>query len=108
VNTPALNTALERAIALFEYREQATGRRLLCDPDWPRVMSESLKSAIAGERGNTDQQQCAYQAIRLAMWESGWFRAPWTKAFVIVSTTPPLAWYRRWWKWLLKRLNDLF
>jgi hypothetical protein len=115
-----LNTALDYAITQFEYRQKATGRQLPHDPDWPRVMGESVKAALAGDRGITDQQQCAYQAIRLTMWEGGWVRAPWTKAFLpakfiapVVVAAPPIAWYRQswnkitsWYRSLLKRFND--
>jgi hypothetical protein len=112
------HTATEHAIALFNYREQATRRVLPCDPNWPRVMAESLGTALAGARGETDQEQCAYQAIRLHFWETGrTFPAPWTRAFLPPvkppEPLPPAAWYRRWWAWLvnysksfLKRIND--
>ena len=110
MNVP--NSALDHATALFEYREQATGRALPQDPDWPRVISDSFKSAVAGERGDTDQQQCVFQGIRLALWESGMVRAPWSKAF-LPQAQPRAAWYRRWWgataAWcrrILKRIND--
>ncbi len=100
------------AIAMFRYREEATKRTLPCDPDWHTVMGKSFKPALAGERGKTDQEQCVYQAIRLALWESGAIQAPWTKAFLPLPT-PPLVWYRRWWgkvtAWgrsLVKRFND--
>jgi hypothetical protein len=102
-------SAVEQAIAMFEYRESVVKRRLPCDPDWGQVMREAIKPALAGERGKTDQEQCAYQAIRLTEWESGRCLAPWSKAFRPVSVTPVL-WYRRWWdkiKAFLKRLNDL-
>jgi hypothetical protein len=107
-------TALDHAIGLFRYREEATGRRLPCDPNWQRVMRRSLEPALAGERGQTDQEQCVYQAIRIAEWQSGRVRAPWTKAFLPPSVAPPVAWYQRWWNkvraWsqsFLKRFNDL-
>lgn len=112
------HTATDHAIALFNYREQATGRVLPCDPNWPRVMAESLEPALSGARGDTDQEQCVYQAIRLHFWETGRvLRAPWTKAFLppveAIPEPQPLAWYRCWWAWLvnhskslLKRIND--
>jgi hypothetical protein len=106
--TPALEAATDRAVKLFQYREAVLKQSLPHDPDWARVMGESLKPAISGMRGDTDQQQCAYQAIRLTMWESGWFRAPWGKAFAVALVTRPLPWHRRWWQWLLKLFNDLF
>ena len=105
-------TATDLAIAMFRYREEVTKRRLPHDPDWGRVMKEALRPAMNGERGNTDQQQCAYQAIRITLWETGVIQAPWSKAFL-----PPLlavVWYRRWWnkvvlfyRSFLKRIHDL-
>lgn len=107
------NTALEYAMAAFRYREEATKRRIPHDPDWGKVMREAIKPALSGERGETDQQQCAYQAIRLSVWESGVIQAPWSKAFV-AAVPAPVVWYRRWWNKVvacyqsfLKRLNDL-
>lgn len=111
------HSATEHAIALFDYRERATKRVLPCDPNWPKVMAEALVPALAGARGETDQEQCAYQAIRVHFWETGRVpRTPWTKAFlppVESEPAPPLVWYRRWWVWLvsysksfLKRIND--
>lgn len=104
---------MDHAKMAFRYREEATGRKLPCDPDWPKVMQESIKPAMAGERGDTDQQQCAYQAIRLDAWESGRVLAPWTKAF-LPALVIQVVWYRRWWAivvaWyqsFLKRLHDL-
>lgn len=118
------NAAINLAIAMFKYREEATGKRLPHDPDWAGVMRESFKPAVAGERGATSQQQCAYQAIRLTLWESGAVQRPWSKAFVRQKPTqvvpvpvlPPVifrSWYRRWLRsaiaWLqgqLTRLHD--
>lgn len=107
-----VSAAMDEAIALFEYREKATGRSLPYDPDWQRVISESFKPALAGARGETDQQQCAYQAIRITEWQSGRVPLPWTKAFLLPAPLP-VVWYRRWWGkvagWyqsLLKRFND--
>lgn len=109
-----INTALEHAIAQFEYREKATGRRLPCDPDWQRVMIGFVNAALAGERGDTDQAQCVYQAIRLTVWESGAVKAPWTKAFLPPGLAVRPVRYRRWWNrvavWgrsLLRRLRDI-
>src|SRR5688572_22611150 len=107
----------ERAIALFNYREQATGRVLPCDPNWSRVVDKSFEAAMSGVKGETDQQQCAIQAIRLYLFETGQVQAPWTRAFLPPVKPEPiqlsLAWYRRWWTWLvsrsksfLKRIND--
>ena len=104
--------ATDHAIAMFRYREEATKRTLPCNPDWEAVMRSSLIPALTGEKGETDQQQCIYQAIRLAVWESGAIKAPWTKAFLPLPALP-VVWYRRWWNkvaaWyrsLLKRVND--
>jgi hypothetical protein len=104
-------TAIEHAKASFQYREQVTGRKLPHDPDWPKVMREAEAAALAGDRGSTDQQQCAYQAIRLEAWESGRVLVPWTKAFLPVAVRA--IWYKRWWAkiaaWyqsFLKHLND--
>lgn len=103
---------VSEAKRLFEYRERATKRNLPHDPDWPRVVAESREPALANERGATNQQQCAYQAIRLYEWESGKRPLPWTKAFLPAPVASPLVWYRRWWQRLttwwrttLKRLN---
>jgi len=103
--------SIEYAKAAFRYREEATGRKLPHDPDWPKVMQEAIKPALAGARGDTDQQQCAYQAIRLEAWPQT--NKPWTKAFLPASIVR-VVWYRRWWAivvaWyqsFLKRFNDL-
>jgi hypothetical protein len=107
------NTALEYAMAAFRYREEVTRRKLPCDPDWGRVMREAIKPALAGERGKTDQEQCAFQAIRLTLWESGLIQLPWSKAF-LPAPTVAVVWYRRWWnkvvilyRSFLKRINDI-
>lgn len=109
----SVDNPVDQAMRLFEYRELATNRSLPHDPDWPRVISESITPALAGERGKTNQEQCAYQAIRLFEWESGKRPLPWTKAFPLSVPPAPLVWYRRWWNkaatWgqsLLKRFND--
>lgn len=127
INASAPETALDRAVAMFRYREEATGRSLPHDPDWLGVMRASFRPALDGERGDTDQQQCAYQAIRLAVWESGAVQLPWTKAFLPVaalepipepappvSIQAPVSTRRRLWEslvnWsrsLLKRISDL-
>lgn len=106
-----MNNATQRAIELFNYRQEAVGRCLPCDPDWERVMREALGPAKAGERGVTDQEQCAYQGTRLFLFESGQVLAPWTKAFLPkpVAAVIALSWYLRWWtslKTFLKRLRD--
>jgi hypothetical protein len=121
---PDISTATERAIALFRYREEATQRRLPHDPDWDRVIRRSYAAALAGARGVTDQEQCAYQAIRLAVWESGQVAAPWTKAFgvpapvpqpapvviqpeITVAPQPALPWYRLWRREIVARVRSL-
>jgi hypothetical protein len=103
---------VDNARRLFEYRERATNRRIPHNPDWPRVIAESVKPALDGARGVTSQEQCAYQAIRLAEWQSGRAPLPWTKAFLPTPIAEPIIWYRRWWikiaAWFrstVKRLN---
>jgi hypothetical protein len=86
---------MSHAVMAFRYREEATGRKISHDSDWARVMREAVRPALAGERGGTDQQQCAYQAIRLAAWESGAIPLPWSKAFARPTILIP--WYQRWW-----------
>lgn len=106
------NTALEYAVAMFRYREEAIKRPLPHDPDWEKVIRDGVRPAMNGEKGSTDQQQCAYQAIRLEAWESGRVMAPWGKAFLPSAVILQVAWYRRWWvivvNWyqsFLKRFN---
>lgn len=116
---------LQYALMFFRYREEATRRKIPCDPNWVGVIRESRSAALGGERGKTDQQQCVYQAIRLATWESGLIQKPWSKAFLpklppqpspktLLPKLPPEPWYRQWWnkvvergKRLWKRVNDL-
>lgn len=89
---------ISEAIRMFRYREEATRRALPFDPDWGKVVREAYKPALAGERGETDQQQCAYQAIRLEEWPRT--MKPWTKAFLPQGPVAPIStlpWYRRWW-----------
>lgn len=112
-----MDSVVQHAITLFNYREQATGRVLPCDPNWSRVVGGLFEAALSGARGETDQEQCAIQAIKLHLFETGQVQAPWTRAFLppvkLPEPAPPVAWYRRWWAWLaiytkslLKRVND--
>lgn len=126
-NALILDAALEHAKAQFEYRQRVVGHEIPHDPDWRRVMGDALKPALEGERGDTDQQECAYQAIRITLWESGVVRATWSRAFPrpqAITVRPsrpepaqvvhiPIVWYRRWWAkvsdWyqaILKQIND--
>lgn len=104
---------MAHAMMTFRYREEVTGRKLPHDLDWPKVMRDSIKPALAGERGDTDQQQCVYQAIRLTEWQSGRVPLPWTRAFLPPPAPLSVVWYRRWcgklaaWcRSVLKRFND--
>src|SRR5262245_33359743 len=120
-----LKNAIEYAKAAFEYRQEVIGFNLPCNPDWQGFMFQSIAPALAGERGSTHQEQCAYQAIRLAIFETGNIQQPWTKAFMpIVIPIPqtaaidppaiPISWYRRYWlrivgwyRQLKEKINDL-
>lgn len=95
-----MDAASNLARTLFNYRQEAVGRCLTCDSDWEKVMRESVGPALNGERGDTDQQQCAYQAIRLTRWESGAISSPWTKAFLPKPPLPVvfIPWYMRYWR----------
>jgi hypothetical protein len=98
-----MDAATNLAKALFNYRQEAVGRCLPCDPDWEKVVREAINSALNGERGETDQQQCVYQAIRLTEWESGAISLPWTKAFLPKPILPVvfIPWYLRYWRKLV-------
>jgi len=89
-------TALEYAITSFRYREEVIKRPLPHDPDWEKVLREAIEPAMAGRKGNTDQLQCAYEAIRVTEWQRGAIPLPWGKAF-LPAVVPPLVWYKRWW-----------
>jgi|SRR5262245_23666942 len=108
-----MDNAVDQAISLFSYRQEATGRRIPHDPDWDGLVVALFEQALVGERGSTDQEQCILQAIRITEWERGAIPKPWTKAFLPVSTVVPIVWYRRWWDKitsfyhsLLKRFNE--
>src|SRR5262245_10195210 len=104
-----MDRAIGKAVELFKYREAVLRRKLPCDPDWERVVTDNYPLALSGELGETDQQQCAIQGIKLALFERGAVQKPWTKAFVAMPP-PPLPWHQRWWnkiKSLLSRLRDL-
>lgn len=105
-----LDVAAQNAEEMFRLRERSLQHALVCNPNWKTLTFQSIGPALAGERGSSDQQQCIYQAIRLAVWESGSIPKPWSVAFA-PPTLPVkhlikvgLPWYRRVWN----RLKKLF
>lgn len=95
------------AMMMLRYREEVLQQKLPHDPDWVGVMRRAYAPALAGERGEGHQEECAIQAIQIAVWESGAIQKPWAKAF-LPQVQPRIIWYRRWWDKLRAFLHDLF
>lgn len=118
--TPELSEeAISIAMKLFRLR-QGRNMHVEVNPAWDMLTSLYYQRALLNERGDTEQQQCIMQGIRLAVWESGQIPAPWSKAFPLPYVQPRLSlpatirqrlqnWYRQVrdaYRRLKKKIND--